>query len=1282
MPSAGEKIKKSSSKTALQQFAARAALLEMEMDVMKMIAIDEPLTRVLNKVVENFEKNVKGSYCSILLLDRTGTHVKHGAAPSLPSEYCSAIDGVAIGPNVGSCGTAAYKKERTIVSDIENDPLWTDFKDLALKHGLKACWSTPILRNDGSVLGTFAIYYKIVKDPEKVDLELIDRSANLVKIAIEQHYRATALTESEKKYRTLAESLPDAITRYDKHGRIAYANRVVTKLTGITEDDLIGRNHYELELSDKQAEFWDASVRSVLETGKSLHQQLEWTRNNTTIYFDWYLNPEFDSYGNVKSVLGVSRDITELKKAEQEILKREKFLAVVTDNFPNSFITVIDRELKIVFNGGEKFTKIHLDSEKYIGRHVSEFFTGLEADKSKDLIDAYRKTLNGEPQFFELEWGDVYLYFKTVPLVTDSGEIKSILVVAEDITKKKEADIKLTNSELLFTRLTANAPVGIFQTDLNGNFTYVNEEWIKYAGISFADAMGDGWINAIHPEDEGRVLIEWQNAISKKKEFKSELRFLTRQGKVTWMSTRAVILYDANHEPYGYIGMTLDITDQKSIYELLEENEKRYRTTLERITDGFVSLDTNWRFTYLNNRAGVIFGCNPDEVIGKKMEALFPQGRGRPFYLAYAKAMRYQRYTYLEEYYPPHNSWYENHIYPSLGGISIYFRDITERKNDEMKLLSALEILEVAEEQAKLGSWELEVSTDKRKWSKQLFRLMGFEPRPDSIPHEEYIIRIHPEDREKFDTSVARMLNGENPKPIVFRTNPEELPLKYLSNTWYAECDTNGNPVKFRGILQDITERVMSEHKVRESEEKYRTLVEQASDAIMIADPSSLLFTQVNSMACTMSGYSREQLLTMTIPEVVIFRKEDPPLRIDEIKEGVSIIQERLLKRKDGSGVPVEINATRLKNGNLLSIVRDITERKNAERALLESENHLRTILDNEPECVMILSKRGELVDMNPAGLAMIQADDLNEIKRTEVFDLVDESHRESFKLLHSNVFKGIIGKLEFRIKGLKGRKLWMETHAVPFRDTRGKIISLLAVTRDITERKNAEEKVSQYTNQLKELTAHLQHVREEERAALSRELHDELGQQLTAIKMDLSWLNNKVETDQLKSKLQETMNLLHETVSTLRRINSELRPSLLDDLGLFPALEYQANEFSKRYNILCSIDISIDEPEFKKDYDIAIFRIFQETLNNIAKHAKASEINVEVKTEKGRFNLTVVDNGKGFDTNDQRKRRSFGILGMTERAMMMSGSLHVKSSPGKGTTLRLSIPVASSILV
>ena len=164
------------------------ALLDGQNKILQLIYEDRPLHATLAEICKIIEAQVDGMLCSILLLDEEGEHLLHGAAPSLPEDYCEAIDGISIGPNVGSCGTAAYSGQPVAVEDVSVHPNWAAFRDLAyVKHGLRACWSTPIRAYDGKVVATFAMYYRTPKLPTLADRKLIDFTAHLVTIAVNRH---------------------------------------------------------------------------------------------------------------------------------------------------------------------------------------------------------------------------------------------------------------------------------------------------------------------------------------------------------------------------------------------------------------------------------------------------------------------------------------------------------------------------------------------------------------------------------------------------------------------------------------------------------------------------------------------------------------------------------------------------------------------------------------------------------------------------------------------------------------------------------------------------------------------------------------------------------------------------------------------------------------------------------------------------------------------------------------------------------------------------------------
>ncbi len=222
------------------------------------------------------------------------------------------------------------------------------------------------------------------------------------------------------------------------------------------------------------------------------------------------------------------------------------------------------------------------------------------------------------------------------------------------------------------------------------------------------------------------------------------------------------------------------------------------------------------------------------------------------------------------------------------------------------------------------------------------------------------------------------------------------------------------------------------------------------------------------------------------------------------------------------------------------------------------------------------------------------------------------------------------------------------------------------------------ELKVSR--QQLLNLTAHLQSVREEERTRVAREIHDELGQALTALKMDLSWLNKRLNEDQtpLIEKTKSMVSLIDDTAKTIKRISSDLRPGLLDDLGLIAAIEWEIQEFEKRTGIHCQMNLHPEELILKKNMTTAVFRIFQETLTNITRHANATRIYVNLKTRDNHFELTIRDNGKGITENEISDPKSFGIIGMKERVEYLGGKIKINGIPSNGTTVRLSIPMSN----
>ncbi len=308
------------------------ALSQLNEKVLEMIRAQAPLPKVLEVLCEQIEKQHSDMLCSVLLLDADGTTLRHGAAPSLPKEYAATIDGAQIGPCVGSCGTAAYRKQAVIVSDIEADPLWADFRHLARPYGLRACWSTPIASQDGTILGTFAVYYREPRTPGADHLQLIAHATHLAGIAIEHDRAKAELRAAEARYRTLVERLP-AITYVAELGADGpwhYVSPQIETMLGFSpvewlSDPMNWMNH----ILPEDREIALAAEKLFQETHELFHAEYRMSARDGRLL--WFRDEGvlLHQAGDQRPLMqGVMYDITERKRLEDQLRHSQKMEAV------------------------------------------------------------------------------------------------------------------------------------------------------------------------------------------------------------------------------------------------------------------------------------------------------------------------------------------------------------------------------------------------------------------------------------------------------------------------------------------------------------------------------------------------------------------------------------------------------------------------------------------------------------------------------------------------------------------------------------------------------------------------------------------------------------------------------------------------------------------------------------------------------------------------------------------------------------------------------------------
>jgi len=381
-------------------------------------------------------------------------------------------------------------------------------------------------------------------------------------------------------------------------------------------------------------------------------------------------------------------------------------------------------------------------------------------------------------------------------------------------------------------------------------------------------------------------------------------------------------------------------------------------------------------------------------------------------------------------------------------------------------------------------------------------------------------------------------------------------------------------------------------------------------------------------------------------------------------------------------------------NDRELRIAIEIALYKNqAEAKIRKTELWLATVLRSVGDAVIASDRVGRITFMNQMAEKLTgwkQEDALGK-KLTEVLHIKDEELGSLEKhLVEKVITQGlIINLLEDRLLVAKdGTVIPISDSVAPIRGDDGETPGTVLIFRDITERKREEGKLRTSRLQLRALYTRLQQIREEERVLISREIHDEMGGGLTGLKMDLSWLLHKVydteagkERVALMDRIHTSNALIDQMIQVVRRISTDLRPSVLDDLGLIAALEWQLSEFTSRTGISHEFVTAFDYINLKKDTAVAVFRIFQETLTNVARHSGATKVTVLLREgerslfEDGSFFLEIRDNGRGITEGEILDTKSLGILGMSERALVFGGDLRISGEPDSGTTVVLKIP-------
>jgi PAS domain S-box-containing protein len=1019
----------------------------------------------------------------------------------------------------------------------------------------------------------------------------------------------------------------------------------------------------------------------------------------------------------------LSRILLADKENEQE-RKREKILSEVVINESPSLFQAFNPDGSIILVSRHTLDVLGYSFEEVIGKNYLTLFVAPKEreELGRKVEDLLRTGIpaRGENHLMTKDGREILLQWEARAAYKENGEIDFVYGPGVDITQQKELELALRQSEERYRTFIQNLQGIAYQGDMNFTSLFIYGDVEQITGYSTEEFISGAVrvIDLIHPEDLNAV----SSAIARLQTIPNHAdeliyRIFRKDGQVSWVRDLIRNTCGESGVPIAMQGIVYDITKEKEAEALLRRSEAQYRLLAENAKDVIWAVDTDFQFTYVSPSSVRMSGFTAEEVMNIPFAAMYTLESREMIREYISQASVWFREGLVPE--DQHTLTIESQRYRKDGSIiwvevttNVIFdeegkptglvgvtRDITQRKRAEEEMRKSEERYRLLAENITDVIWAMDKDMNYTYISPSVEKIRGYtvEEAMRLSGEQVYSPRSYQEVKHILARAYAFAQQGEVPASSRARTFEAELLCKDGSTIW-AEVtasfvfDQAGKPSGFVGVTRDITQRKRAEEDLRRSDAQYRLLAEHVDDVIWALE-ADLQFSYMSPSVEKMSGYTVEQVLSMPMAEYLTERSYKKVSQLlaqtaEMIAQGEMPEDNGPLTFKisfvcrDGSTKWAEVRSAFIagpdgKPAGGVGVARDITERIKSETALRQSEEMYRTIFESTGTAMIIVEEDGtiSLVNEEFEKLSGYSSEEIEGGMTWRDFAFSGDAERLSgYHALRKSDPDAAPRNYEFRFIDRHGMIKDAFATSTLFPGTKRVLLSL----QDITQSKLSAEELRLSQEQLRNLLKHSQDVRERERTRVAREIHDELGQVLTGLKMDLSFLAKKLppELTELNTKTNLMLRFVDMTIQSVKRITMDLRPGLLDHLGLVAAIEWQAEEFQKRSGIRYRISVVPDEIILEPEQSTAVFRIFQETLTNISKYAHANEVNISLMERGGVFEMTVSDNGVGITKEQMENPKSYGLMGIQERAYFSGGKAKIFGQKGKGTTVKVTIPI------
>ncbi|HET6821536.1 MAG TPA: PAS domain S-box protein [Anaerolineales bacterium] len=1199
-------------------------------------------------------------------------------------------------------------------------------------------YPTPLLDHEGNVIGGINML-----------VDITDRKRS-----------EKALRESEQRYRAVVESQAEMLCRFQPDGTILFANGAYARARGTTPEELTNRNFWEFVAEEDRP-----AVKAMLDnlTPEAPQVQIE-NRFYTTDGERWTLWTNralsFDADGHLLEVQSSGIDITDRRQFEEALRASEERMRLATDaagmytwefDIQNQVFTPSDNFAEVIGVTPDLVPENDIDA---LGRlsppedsQIMQNAMEKVFESQEDLRDLQYRIVN--PENGQVVWMEV----NARTIYDREGKPERMYGVSQNITERKRIEAALRESEERYRFIVENTSDGIWWVELTQPMPvslseeeqvdwYYKHAVMRQCNLGLARMYGYDSIDKVVGLPM-RVLMprEIPSNVEMLRQFvRSSYRLVDAETRETGSDGRELVFLNnmvgiiENGKLIGEWGTNRDITERKQAEEALRVSEALYRTIARSIPGGGVYVvDKDFRYLVAEGPVTEAFGLSREMLEGRTVMEAFPDERGKRMEERLRRTFAGESIDF-ETQFDKRYFWTQMApVHDSLGQAIILTLDLTERRQAEEALRQSEERFARFMQHLPALAWIKDVD------GRYVYANAAAE-KAFNTPSEQLYGKT---DEDIFPPDVAAQFRRNDEQALADEKGVQVVEtLKQADGIVHSSLVSkfpipgpDGSTILIGGTAFDITERLYAEEALRESEERFRAILRQATAGIVRKDPKGRLI-YVNEAFCNMLGYTESDLIGKTVWEFMHPDDVEENRRSYErlMQEGIPFKLERRFLRRDGeviwvdasvspimdatgkpqSAVAVEVDITGRKQAEealrqlnlqledrVLSrtaklravnqtLREEITERQRVEEALRQSEalaraneEKLSTLFELLPVGISFLDPQGQVIQVNPA---------LTNIMRMSKEEL-SNSAQPSRKYIRANGTlmpptefasqralseRKTIYNVETGLVLEDGKVVWTSVSAAPVNVAD---VSAVVVTTDVTENKRAERALKESRERLQILSQRLVEVQEEERRAIARELHDRVGQTLAALNINLiiisGQLGDKVD-EQVSSRLSDSMKLVAETISLVRDVMSNLRPSVLDDYGLESAIDSHLSQFTSRYEIKVRFEKPKQPiPRLGPSIEMTFLRIVQEALMNIAKHAQADQVTLSLQREENVIHMSVQDNGIGIASwQDANRMGSHGLTIMRERAEAFGGQLKVSSVPGKGTTVDVKIPV------